>query len=676
MEKLRIYLIVICSLCIHSWAYSNCNPPYAMAYTKLDLEIFDKNELENYSYTSSSSCKVESFGFYKGDIVLKFDLLDPQLITTFLSLDNPLLDSIEVYYKNSRNQMQMFYVTGDLMHFGKRLNKDFLLPLKGQQEFYVRIINYGTPLYLPMSYVNEEELITKNSSLNFYNGLLYGIIILSILFNLYLWVKNRSSIHYSLYLSAFFLLVFTLQGYSYQLLWPNSPYLQQVAIPVVVILINIYLTRFYQFFYSTQKNLPSLNRIFNKINTFLPIGLLLCLIPSLEIEFYKYLFINLLSLALFVLYVVGFVKIWKQLNNELWLISISLSAFFVSAIIYIGTNFQLFPYTTITHHSLELGALVQIFLLTFAISIRFKKFRQFKIEQLIRTNRFKQHENLKLSQKVEDRKKEISLQSKVFEEHNSNILKSITYSYNVQKALLPERQEMENNFREHFLYYQPKDIVSGDFYWAKNINVYENGEKNNYTLAAVGDCTGHGIPGALISVLAINTLNQAIRLSENKTTEDLLNFLNKEINTIFNSNIDGENIRDGLDIALIAINNSTKVLHYSTAKSQILHLRQGKLTRLKTSNNPIGIQDTTPFFSKGELQLETNDQLYLLTDGYADQFGGPYGKKYKINMLKSQLESIGNLDMDVQKSTLEDGLNNWKGKLEQTDDITLLGIRI
>ncbi|MDX1445679.1 7TM diverse intracellular signaling domain-containing protein [Lishizhenia sp.] len=676
LPKYIYTLILFCLIGINSLVLANCTPSFTVAFTQLDTDQFKLENITEYKYQTSSACKVESFGFYKGDVILKIELLDSNWLNNFLSIDNPLLDSIQVYYEDEQHNIQLSYETGDLIPFGKRINKDFLIPIQNKSSFYIRITNYGTPLYLPLSLVHNNRLITKDADVYFYLGLLYGVIILSILFNLYLWVKRRSSIYYSLYLCVFLLLIFTLQGYSYQLLWPNSPYIQQVAVPICVILTCIFLTRFFQFFFSTQKHLPRLHKTFNTLVSLLPIGIVFCLLPQLYLEVYKYLLVNLISILFLFLYVLAFIKSWNKLNKELWLISISLLIFFLGALIYIGANFQLLPYSNFTRFSLEIGLFFEIVLLTLAISIRFKKFRQFKIEQLVKTNRYKQHENLKLSKKVEDRKREISEQSKVLEEQNSSILKSITYSYNVQKALLPLEKEIQHYIKNSFLIYQPKDIVSGDFYWLKNINIHEDGVKNNYTLVAVGDCTGHGIPGALISVLAINTLNQAVRLAENKTTEDLLNFLNDEINNIFNSNIESENIRDGLDISLIAINNSTHELHYSTAKSQIIHIRAGKLTRLKTSNNPIGLQDTTPYFSKGNLMLNKDDKIYLLSDGFADQFGGPYGKKFKINTLKSLLVNIHQKDMNSQKAALLEALNNWKGSQEQTDDITVLGISI
>lgn len=675
MPKKIIYLFIL-FFCIFNIQKSLafCESPFLFSYAKVNTANFSAENIENYNYQASTTCNIENFGFYKGDIILKFELLDVNLLTELLSINNPHIDEIQVYNKTNNNTYKLTYQTGDLMNFGQRLNKDFLIPLEGKSTFFIRITNYGAPLFLSFSFLNKEHLTTKYSTVNFYHGLFYGILSLTILFNLYLWIKKRSCIHYSLFLTFIFLLVFTLEGYSYQLLWPNSPYLQQIMVPVCVLLVGFFMIRFFQFYFKTQKHIPKINKLLNKLSTILPLVLLFFLFPQKEMDLAKYILINGICIIFLILFILSFKKLFYTLNNELWLTSVSLFIFFACVIIQILSNFNLIPYSSFVRHSIEFGTFVQIVLLTFAITIRFKKFKQSKIEQLVRANRFKQQENLKLVQKVKDRKKEIFEQSKILEHQNSSIIQSITYSYNVQSALLPLDEELDNYFKKHFLIYQPKDIVSGDFYWVKNINIYENGIKNNYTLAAVGDCTGHGIPGALISVLAINTLNQAVRLAENKTTEDLLNFLNEEINSIFNSNISDENIRDGLDIAICAINNTTNKLFYSTAKSQILHLRNGKLNRLKTSNNPIGIQEIAPEFNRGVLHLEKNDIIYLLSDGFADQFGGPYGKKFKSNTLKNKLIHIHKLEMDKQKSELQETLKNWKGNQEQTDDVTILGI--
>lgn len=354
---------------------------------------------------------------------------------------------------------------------------------------------------------------------------------------------------------------------------------------------------------------------------------------------------------------------------------IAFSFFFISVGIYILSNFGVLHYYYINNYLIELGTGLEIVFLTIALSVRFRKMREFKVQQLINSNRFKQQENLKLQSTIDLRKNEIQIESDKVERQNEKITNSIAYSYDIQKALMLKEVDFHNYFKESFLIYEPKDIVSGDFYWLKTLQLHEDQKRKEFTIIALGDCTGHGIPGALISVLAINTLNQAIRSNENKTTADILNFLNNEINAIFNSNVDGENIRDGLDIAICAIEKDTNMLHYSTAKSQILLNRNGEIIRLKTSNSPIGIQEEEPNFNEKKLQLQKGDALYLLSDGYSDQFGGPYGKKLKINALKKELCAIHHLKMKDQRECLKTKLMNWKGNLEQTDDITFIGIK-
>lgn len=657
-------------------AQAFCEAPFEISYSLLDKDDFSTEKLNQLHYVSSSPCKIEGFGAYKGDVIFRITKTDPSFHKDFLVIENPLLDHIELYTQQYSGDFQLNFQTGDLYKFGKRLNQYFLIPLPDEETFYVRITNYGNNLYLPLEFADKKELIYNTSYNDFFNGLLYGILILSALFNTYLWMRKNSSIHYSIYLLALFVLIFTMEGYAYQLVWPNSPYIQRIAVPVCVVIICFSMTRFFQFFYSTQKYLPKFNRFLNYLLAILPAVLAFNFLPSPELDWIKMVISNSMVLFFIGISLPAIIHLYKTLSNELLLITFSLLAFFICVLIDLMASLNFINYTPFIVHITELGTFIQVLLLTLAISFRFKNMRQFKVEQLIKTNRFKQQENLKLMQQIEDRKSEIFEQSTQLEEHNQSILNSISYSYNVQRTLLPEPEKIKPYFNDCFLIYEPKDIVSGDFYWVKKVKIYEDQIQHNFTLIAVGDCTGHGIPGALISVLAINTLNQAVRLVENKNTEDILNFLNAEINSIFNSNVDAEGIRDGLDIALCALNHETKELHYSTANSQILHLRNENIQRLKTSASPIGIHEEKQSFNQDILQLEDGDIIYLLSDGYADQFGGTQGKKYKINALKKSLLEISREGMIIQKSILETRLKNWKGNLEQTDDITVVGIKI
>lgn len=541
--------------------------------------------------------------------------------------------------------------------------------------FYVRITNYGYALPLPLKFVYKEDVLKVSSQNVFENGILYGIIILSIIFNTYLWVRNNSSIYYSLYLVALLFLLISIDGYAYQIIWPNSTYIQSINVPLLIAALCFTATRFFQDFFQTKKYAARTDSILNKLVYLLLPLCILSIIPSKELDLIKSVASNSIAFLFVIASIPALISLSKSMNKEKLYMVIAFSIFFTSVGIYILSNFTIIGYYDITDHLIEIGTALEIIFLTIALSVRFRNLRDFKVEQLIHSNRFKQQENLKLQHTIDNRKKDIKLESDKIERQNNKITNSIKYSYDIQRALMLTEHEFKNCFKESFLIYEPKDIVSGDFYWSKTIQTHHNGKKKEFTLIALGDCTGHGIPGALISVLALNTLNQAIRSNENKTTADILNFLNKEINAIFNSNVDGESIRDGLDIAICAIEKNTNVLHYSTAKSHILLSRDGQITKLKTSSSPIGIQEEDPNFYEEKIQLKEGDLLYLLSDGYSDQFGGPYGKKLKINSLKKELLSINQMEMESQGNTLRTKLANWKGNLDQTDDITVIGIK-
>jgi len=269
--------------------------------------------------------------------------------------------------------------------------------------------------------------------------------------------------------------------------------------------------------------------------------------------------------------------------------------------------------------------------------------------------------------RVTRKQKEIIQEQKaIVEEKNKDILDSITYAKRLQDAILPPLSIVQKHLPESFIMYKPKDIVAGDFYWLEKVG--------DHIFIAAADCTGHGVPGAMVSVVCSNALNRTVK--EFKITEPgkILDKTRELVLETFEKS-EGE-IQDGMDISLCSINTNTKQIKWSGAYNPLWYIQKGEMKELAADKQPIGKTREEKPFSTHILELNKGDILYLFTDGYADQFGGEKGKKFKYRQLQEKLIAISHQPLTRQKEILETTLNEWRGSLEQVDDILITGIRI
>jgi serine phosphatase RsbU (regulator of sigma subunit)/uncharacterized protein HemY len=271
--------------------------------------------------------------------------------------------------------------------------------------------------------------------------------------------------------------------------------------------------------------------------------------------------------------------------------------------------------------------------------------------------------------------KEISFQKAIIEEKNKNIIDSINYSRNIQQAILPSDAYFKKLLPDSFVLYKPKDIVSGDFYF---VGVPANQSKT--VLFGVADCTGHGVPGAFLTLLGKTFIQLGLNEKNVNNCAMALDHLNAGVSEILNKRSEDKRaVRDGMDIALCSLNYQTMLLGFSGAKNNAYLFRNGRIIEMKADKHAIGElndKDELPLYSNHDLNIEKGDIVYLFSDGFVDQFGGTEGKKFKSKQLKEKLSTMNNIPMSEQKSILEKIFLDWKGSNEQIDDICIMGIRI
>ncbi len=301
-----------------------------------------------------------------------------------------------------------------------------------------------------------------------------------------------------------------------------------------------------------------------------------------------------------------------------------------------------------------------VLIIIFAIAFGYIKFREKKLRR----------ENIVLEQKVIARTEIISKQKNEIERKNSVIIDSIEYAKNIQQSILPGNEDISKNFSNHFILYIPKDIVSGDFYWMH--------EDEGRILFAAADCTGHGVPGAFMSIMGYNLLNETINENAKATPSDILNILNLKVLNSLKQYDKSSSAKYGMDIALISIDKKKLALEFSGAHNSLLIFRDQECIQLKADRLSVGsqVREETGSFTNHSFTFQQGDMLYMFSDGYADQIGGPDNKKYFSTPFRQLLQSISKLGMEEQKKTLDQTITDWRGKRSQIDDILVIGIRM
>ena len=270
--------------------------------------------------------------------------------------------------------------------------------------------------------------------------------------------------------------------------------------------------------------------------------------------------------------------------------------------------------------------------------------------------------NQNLEKIVEQRTHQIEQQSR-------NITDSIQYASRIQSALMLPSEELDRLLPSHFILNRPKDIVSGDYYWVSH--------RNNRMIVAVADCTGHGVPGAFMSIMGINFLNEIVNKTEILKANEILNELREHLIRSLGQTGQRDETRDGMEMALCVVDLENYQLQFSGAFRPLYIFRNKELIEIKGDRMPIGIYNEEEVsFTNKEMQVQDNDVFYLFTDGFVDQIGGPERKTFKTRKFKKLLREIHLKPLKEQKSILEKEHTAWRSEIEQIDDILIMGIRL
>lgn len=276
---------------------------------------------------------------------------------------------------------------------------------------------------------------------------------------------------------------------------------------------------------------------------------------------------------------------------------------------------------------------------------------------------------------IEGQRDRLSRQNTLLANKNEQIQQSIQYASRIQSAVLPDIAAMQNTFADFMIFYKPRDIVSGDFYW---LNIL-----GNKIIITAADCTGHGVPGAFMSLLGISFLNELSSLNRQGITEgsyqasDMLDDLRGRVKSTLHQNSSADSAKDGMDIALIILDTQSLQASFAGAYNPLYLIRSGELQKCKADRMPIGIYRKNRPFTNHKLQLQQGDRFYMFSDGFTDQFGGPKGQKFKTGRFQELLTSNYSKPMKEQNRMLDKTLREWRGgKYAQLDDALVIGVHV
>jgi serine phosphatase RsbU (regulator of sigma subunit) len=613
----------------------------------------------------------------------------------YIETARPLTNVVNLY-RLSGLGAQLLYQAGDELPFDVRpiVYRKPVFPItmapNDSLSLMLELESDGEVISLPIKLWDQENFNGFVQRENLTLGLYYGLLIFVIgLFLFFAFVaKQKIYTYYVSYVAALFFMQASLDGLAYEYFWPNSPWMANHSIlffsGLSVFMIMLYAAEFLnidqmpRWYRSTYRGMQTLVAIC--IGTGLSSGV------AYELT---YPVVNGMSLISLIMIIIGIGWNQRTHRNLNVFFAFGFLAVLAGGILFIFTNFNIIYSDFISQNALKLGSAAEVTFLSLAMVGRYRDIQREKelaqqeaFENLEKLNEVTREQNIRLEQQVAERTAEIKQKSDELEEKNKEIIDSITYAKRIQEAILPPDQQWEKLLPNAFVLYLPKDIVAGDFYWLE--------PTEDRLLFAAADCTGHGVPGAMVSVVCHDALNRSVREFGLLEPSHILDKTAVIVDETFEKS--EQEVKDGMDISLLALHRKERKVSWAGANNPLwiittkdyddslgapsLTDESLKLYEIKADKQPIGRYPNRQQYTNHEVQLSEGDSLYAFSDGYPDQFGGERGKKYKSKNFKRFLLSIQDQAIAAQRDLLAKEFASWKGSLEQVDDVCVIGVRV
>jgi serine phosphatase RsbU (regulator of sigma subunit) len=645
---------------------------------------------------------VSNLNFTTSTWWVKFNLKNGTRVTNeyYLEAARPLTNVVNLY-RISELGAQLLYQAGDDLPYAQRpiVYRKPVFPItlapNDSISYLLEVASDGEVINLPIKLWDTENfhgfVQRENLVLGLYYGLLIFVIGLFLFFALV--AKQRIYSYYVSYVAFLMLMQASLDGLAFEYLWPNWTWMANHAILLFsgasVFMIMLYAAEFL--------NLPAMPKWYQITYKGMQLLVGTCMVTSLTsgiLYELTYPVINGMSLVSLLMIIMGIIWNQKANNNLNVFFALGFLSVLVGGILFIFTNFNIIYSDFISQNALKLGSAAEITFLSLAMVGRYRDVQREKevaqkeaFENLEKLNQVTKEQNIRLEVEVAERTAEIRVKSEELAEKNKEIIDSINYAKRIQEAILPPNTQWQQLLPNSFVLYLPKDIVAGDFYWldAKG----ENTAQQTLFFAAA-DCTGHGVPGAMVSVVCHNALNRAVREFNLANPAAILDKTAAIVDETFEKST--QEVKDGMDISLVAWQPHNGTLEWAGANNPLwiisknnyqqllgepsMQLGNNNLYELKADKQPIGRYPNRKAYTNHVLQLLPGDCLYVFSDGFSDQFGGENGKKFKSKNFKRLLLELQNQSLPDQKEAIFDAFHKWRGAIEQVDDVCVIGFQL
>lgn len=672
--------------------------------------FYDVNYVNSLPFERENTVPTDSTGCFW----IKLTVKNNEDYSKKLIISTSRFQEIRLYYKdihhriiNVHSGLETPFKNRDFIN-GAISYLPFIVNANSSQDIYIWVkqkkknLYQYAPLPLTLSDFNTESNQKETSEMILYFFL--GAIVLMTFYNFALYVIIKREVYLFYILNNIFILLFVVaqSGFIDTQFFDSPVYHEKI----LLIIGNIAFI-FYMIFSKTLLNFRKFDPAWNtRINIALIIWPCLLLFVFLDMEIIAVSFGSIGALIGYTIVVISCIKAIKAGSAPARFFLVGNIAYYAAIIVSIFQINNLLPTKIIgltAIEMVEIGTMIQLalFSLTLGVIINVMRSKLLKKEievqkqqqkDQIRYAHLVEQKNIELETKVVERTKALNQSSRIIEQKNSDILDSMNYARRIQNAILPSRDKWQNLLVESFYLYIPKDIISGDFYWVnKSITT-------NKLFLAAADCTGHGIPGAMVSVVGVNSLNKCINERNLENPSIILDNLTELVEESFAETDDSEDvINDGMDIGLCSIEeiDGKTFIEYAGANNPLWLIREDsipiepnnyhKVTKhdtgrtlyeIKGDKQPIGKFQNRKPFTNYQIEVFKGDQLYMFTDGYSDQFGGPKGKKLKLNNFRELIFEIQQKSQTQQKAALHNHFRKWKGNEEQVDDVCVVGIKI
>ncbi|MFL5753706.1 MAG: 7TM diverse intracellular signaling domain-containing protein [Bacteroidia bacterium] len=609
-------------------------------------------EIPNYNVTTST-------------IWAKIRLTCAEKAGWYLSLEPSAYNQVSIFQKRGKGELKETRA-GNILKTSDRqfATNHFFFPLDlepGDTTMVLFRLQDYYPVQLDFKIGKIESFIAPFHNMDLYNGLCYGIMIMMLIYNFYLFLTQRMKayIYYVLYI--FFSLLFSSYLSGYSLHFPD--FLLKINLLIPILFPACF--GIFGLLFTIELFKEALPRSIKKvIYIFITLALFDVVLSTTGYIHLAENIIQGLGLLLGLLSFTCAIAAYRKCHSSARFYLMGFGAYMLSLFYIILSAQDIFPISNFLWQALVTGSAIESIMLSFALGDKLKmslleqeKAKEEAFFQAKENERLVKEQNTVLEKRVEERTHELA-------EKNKEVMDSIHYARRIQSALLANDEFFKTHLSENFTLFRPKDIVSGDFYWAT--------EKESRIYLAVCDSTGHGVPGAFMSLLNTSFLNEAVMEKNIVSPDEVFNYVRRKLI----ENISQEGGKDGMDGILICIDKNNGTITYAAANNKPVLVSDQELSILAADKMPVGKGERTDAFTLYSLVYRTGDLLYLYTDGYADQFGGPKGKKFKYKNLDALLLANSGKDLADQKQILEDTFLSWKGNLEQVDDVLLICIRL